>query len=108
MPSSIYGTVLKNGAVGGPDRPIPQAKRPALTTAASGSSVANTASTAAASIAASAAAAQTSLYNKLSSALGERGQLLGGLEESFNSLEQGSRSMAEQASEPIYDASFAH
>ncbi|RXW24028.1 hypothetical protein EST38_g1807 [Candolleomyces aberdarensis] len=60
------------------------------------SGAAGSASTTAASLAATAASAQASIYNKLSSALGERGQLLGGLEESFNSLEQGSRGMVTQ------------
>jgi hypothetical protein len=84
--------------VGGPDRPLPQHQRPTLGTASSGGGISSSASTAAANIAASAAAAQTSFYTKISSALNERGQLLGGLEESFNSLEQGSRNMATQVS----------
>jgi len=37
------------------------------------------------------------LYNRLGSALAERGQMLGDLEESFNSLEQGSKGMLAQA-----------
>ncbi|KAK7465475.1 Lethal(2) giant larvae sro7 [Stygiomarasmius scandens] len=44
-----------------------------------------------------AAAAQSSLYSRLTSALEERGQMLGDLEDRFNALEQGSRSMADQA-----------
>ncbi|KZT72869.1 hypothetical protein DAEQUDRAFT_663544 [Daedalea quercina L-15889] len=39
------------------------------------------------------------LYNRLGSALAERGEMLGNLEEQFNSLEQGSKSMVEQEAE---------
>jgi len=99
--------------VGGPDRPLPQ-KAPAP--ARSGSEdAAGSVGTAAAGIAAGAAAAQTSIYNRLTSAVGERGyvtffdwqqvqqlillyyrQILGDLEERFNSLEEGSRNMVAQ------------
>ncbi|TFY59345.1 hypothetical protein EVJ58_g5836 [Rhodofomes roseus] len=37
------------------------------------------------------------LYNRLGSALAERGEMLGNLEEQFNSLEQGSKNMVAQA-----------
>ncbi|KAF6766707.1 lethal giant larvae like, C-terminal-domain-containing protein [Ephemerocybe angulata] len=109
-PPSLVGTWLTfsqtmtgeqlDNLLGGPDRPLPQAQpRPGLAPAGGsyGSGIAGSASSAAATIAASAASAQTSFYNKISSALSERGQMLGGLEESFNSLEEGSRNMAAQA-----------
>ncbi|KAJ7103251.1 WD40 containing snare-dependent exocytosis protein [Mycena belliarum] len=73
--------------LGGPDRPIPEAKQ---------SSLANF-PTNASSAAQIATEAQSSLYARLQSAVGERGQMLGDLEDHFNSLEQGSRSMVTQA-----------
>ncbi|CAA7264832.1 unnamed protein product [Cyclocybe aegerita] len=76
--------------LGGPNRPIPQ---PQSERSKDSEGVAS----AAAGIAAGAATVQANLYNKLSSAMGERGQLLGDLEERFQSLEQGSRNMVAQA-----------
>ncbi|KAJ7293050.1 WD40 containing snare-dependent exocytosis protein [Mycena rebaudengoi] len=70
--------------LGGPDRPIPQV----VPTAGTSKS---------ASTAQAAGGAQSSLYSRLQSAVGERGQMLGDLEDRFNSLEQGSRSMVAQA-----------
>ncbi|KAF8167354.1 WD40 containing snare-dependent exocytosis protein [Crassisporium funariophilum] len=84
--------------LGGPNRPIPekvQSERGA--TSEEGAGMAGTAAGAAASLAAGAAAVQANLYNKLTSAMNERGQMLGDLEERFNSLEEGSRSMVAQA-----------
>ncbi|KAJ7459170.1 WD40 containing snare-dependent exocytosis protein [Mycena galericulata] len=74
--------------LGGPDRPIPEpVERPSTSPAnASASSVAQTA-----------AGVQSSLYARLQSAVGERGQMLGDLEDRFNSLEEGSKSMVTQA-----------
>ncbi|KAJ6575407.1 lethal giant larvae like, C-terminal-domain-containing protein [Mycena capillaripes] len=71
--------------LGGPDRPIPvkEAKPPAAKNAAA--------------LAETAAGTQSSLYSRLQSAMGERGQMLGDLEDRFNSLEEGSRSMVTQA-----------
>ncbi|KAF9041832.1 hypothetical protein BDZ89DRAFT_1060198 [Hymenopellis radicata] len=102
-PASLLGTWFAFGnqsvsgaqideLFGGPNRPIPQPK-PEVTGNSSFSGV----SQGAASLAASASATQSSLYNRLTSALNDRGQMLGNLEDQFNSLEQGSRSMAEQA-----------
>ncbi|KAJ2931894.1 hypothetical protein H1R20_g5200, partial [Candolleomyces eurysporus] len=105
-PPSLVGTWLSFGQstsgdqldnlLGGPDRAELVAQRSREAAERSPSGAAGGASTTAASLAATAASAQASIYNKLSSALGERGQLLGGLEESFNSLEQGSRGMVAQ------------
>ena len=73
--SSVF--VFNATEVGGPDRPIPEKPRDregtedAAMSAEAG--VASTAGAAAASLAASAAAAQANIYNRLTSALGERG-----------------------------------
>ncbi|KAJ7109928.1 lethal giant larvae like, C-terminal-domain-containing protein [Mycena epipterygia] len=71
---------------GGPDRPIPETKPPTSANPANASSLAQTT-----------AGVQSSLYARLQSAVGERGQMLGDLEDRFNSLEEGSRSMVAQA-----------
>ncbi|KAJ6503249.1 WD40 containing snare-dependent exocytosis protein [Mycena vitilis] len=74
--------------LGGPDRPIPVPEikpRTDVTPATTGS------------IAETAAGVQSTLYSRLQSAMGERGQMLGDLEDRFNSLEEGSRSMVTQA-----------
>ncbi|KAJ3721812.1 lethal giant larvae like, C-terminal-domain-containing protein [Lentinula raphanica] len=72
--------------LGGPDRPVPmqQPRNPSLGN--DHSQIAN-----------QAAETQNSLYDRLTSALNERGQMLGDLEDRFNSLESGSRSMVDQA-----------
>ncbi|KAJ7040330.1 WD40 containing snare-dependent exocytosis protein [Mycena alexandri] len=74
--------------LGGPDRPIPvpETKPKSTATPADASSIAQTA-----------AGVQSSLYSRLQSAMGERGQMLGDLEDRFNSLEEGSKSMVSQA-----------
>jgi hypothetical protein len=97
--------------VGGPDRPVPiQQARPPPATGSSGRDASN--------IVKQAAATQSSLYDRLTSALEERGfvskhtcnliykiliitcyrEMLGDLEDRFNSLESGSRSMVDQVS----------
>ncbi|KAJ7675329.1 lethal giant larvae like, C-terminal-domain-containing protein [Mycena rosella] len=73
--------------LGGPDRPIPEKKPQSATIDP----------TSASSLAQTAAGVQSSLYSRLQSAVGERGQMLGDLEDRFNSLEEGSRSMVAQA-----------
>lgn len=93
--------------MGGPDRPVPiqQPRSQAL---------ANDAARDHSQVAKQAAATQNSLYDRLSSALNERGcvtstifenrfyinnmsrQMLGDLEDRFNSLESGSRTMVDQ------------
>ncbi|KAJ6520108.1 WD40 containing snare-dependent exocytosis protein [Mycena sanguinolenta] len=74
--------------LGGPDRPIPvkETKPQTAPTPQDASSLAQ-----------KAAGAQSSLYSRLQSAMGERGQMLGDLEDRFNSLEEGSKSMVAQA-----------
>jgi len=81
--------------LGGPDRPIPE--KPELGSSSTEEGLTGTAAGAAAGFVAGASAMQTNLYNRLSSAVNERGQLLGDLNERFNSLEEGSRSMVAQA-----------
>ncbi|KAJ6621080.1 lethal giant larvae like, C-terminal-domain-containing protein [Mycena sp. CBHHK59/15] len=76
--------------LGGPDRPIPE-KSQSQQDSSSGSQ------TNASSLAQTAVGVQSSLYARLQSAVGERGQMLGDLEDRFNSLEEGSRSMVAQA-----------
>ncbi|KAJ7361454.1 WD40 containing snare-dependent exocytosis protein [Mycena albidolilacea] len=74
--------------LGGPDRPIPvketKPQVPANQQKAS-------------SVAQQAAGTQSNLYSRLQSAMGERSQMLGDLEDRFNSLEEGSKSMVTQA-----------
>lgn len=48
-------------------------------------------------IANSASAGANSLYNRLGNALAERGEMLSGLQESFDALETGSKNMVSQA-----------
>ncbi|KDR85736.1 hypothetical protein GALMADRAFT_218826 [Galerina marginata CBS 339.88] len=103
-PASVLGSWFsfnqtKSGAqiddlLGGPNRPIPEKVDLGE---ASGEGVTASASGAAAGLVAGAAAVQANLYNRLTSAMNERGQLLGDLEERFNSLEEGSRGMLAQA-----------
>ncbi|PFH52244.1 hypothetical protein AMATHDRAFT_140320 [Amanita thiersii Skay4041] len=95
-PSTILNTWFRFGQsmsgdqldtlLAGPERPIPklQAETQGGTSQA-------------ASITARAASMQSNLYNRLTSALNERGQLLDDLEQRFSALEEGSRSMVEQA-----------
>jgi len=83
--------------LGGPDRPVIE-KRPERGTGGTPEEGAvGTTASAASTLAASAAAVQSSIYNKLSSAMSERGQMLGDLEQRFNSLEEGSKSLVTQA-----------
>ncbi|KAF7311134.1 WD40 containing SNARE-dependent exocytosis protein [Mycena chlorophos] len=75
--------------LGGPNRPIPQKAPPPKADAPAGSG--------SASVAQSVSGTQSTLYARLQNAMGERGQMLSDLEERFNSLEEGSKSMAAQA-----------
>ncbi|KIK70617.1 hypothetical protein GYMLUDRAFT_32661 [Collybiopsis luxurians FD-317 M1] len=100
-PASILGSWFKFGSsamtgaqvdslLGGPDRPIPiQQPQPKAADRDSAKSPSQ--------ITKEAAATQSSLYDRLNAALEERGQMLGDLEDRFNSLESGSRSMVDQA-----------
>ncbi|KAJ7651666.1 WD40 containing snare-dependent exocytosis protein [Mycena polygramma] len=74
--------------IGGPDRPIPVPETKPRTDATPATT---------GSLAETAAGVQNNLYSRLQSAMGERGQMLGDLEDRFNSLEEGSRSMVTQA-----------
>jgi syntaxin-binding protein 5 len=57
----------------------------------------NSATTYASNLARQASSARSSLFDRLNAAVNERGQMLGNLEESFNSLQQGSQNMVNQA-----------
>jgi syntaxin-binding protein 5 len=98
--------------VAGPDRPIPEPPKVQPAAAARGPS-------AAAKLSAEAQSAQSNLYARLSSALNDRGpvsvlsrfglgfnilyrQALGDLEDRFNSLESGSKSMVDQVNTILY------
>ncbi|KAJ3988441.1 WD40 containing snare-dependent exocytosis protein [Lentinula detonsa] len=95
-PTSILGSWFNFGQsvtgaqidalLGGVDRPVPkqQPRPPPLDNDHS-------------QIVKQVAATQNTLYDRLTSALNERGQMLGDLEDRFNSLESGSRSMVDQA-----------
>ncbi|KAH6917033.1 lethal giant larvae like, C-terminal-domain-containing protein [Coprinopsis sp. MPI-PUGE-AT-0042] len=77
---------------GGPDRPIivkaPKVEERAATDGGP---------SAAANLASSTAQVQSTLFNKLTAAMNERGQMLNDLEERFKSLETGSQNMVAQA-----------
>lgn len=75
----------------GPDRPIPEEAKPKTQAAL------NMGLPSVAGVTAAATAAQNTLYDRLSSALDQRGQMLGELGERFSSLEEGSRGVVEQA-----------
>ncbi|PPQ63837.1 hypothetical protein CVT24_009787 [Panaeolus cyanescens] len=107
-PASIIGSFFTfnqtlSGAqidelLGGPNRPVLQRKvvdRNAQAAEEAESSKGGTDKDAGAI--AAAAGAQTGLYDRLTSALSERGQMLGDLEERFNSLQEGSKDMVAQA-----------
>ncbi|KAF7303171.1 WD40 containing SNARE-dependent exocytosis protein [Mycena kentingensis (nom. inval.)] len=72
--------------LGGPNRPIPEKVVPKPQSPETAAEVAKTVE-----------GTQSTLYSRLQAAMGERGQLLSDLEERFNQLEEGSRSMAAQA-----------
>ncbi|KAF9469810.1 lethal giant larvae like, C-terminal-domain-containing protein [Collybia nuda] len=79
--------------LGGPDRPIPESE-PRVR---GGYTTANELAAGVSGVAAATAATQGNLYNRLTSALNERGQILGDLEDRFNALEEGSKNMVTQA-----------
>jgi len=91
--------------LGGPDRPpVPEAAAGTKSSAPlrpgapldRENSNASDASGKAKDIATSVSNTTSELYNRLGSALAERGEMLGNLQESFDSLGQGSRRMLEQ------------
>ncbi|KAF7966227.1 hypothetical protein HWV62_39499 [Athelia sp. TMB] len=77
----------------GPDRPVPIPPKPQQQPARS----ASPSGRGKASDVAAEASSTAGIYERLSSALNERGQALGDLEEHFNSLQEGSQSMVNQA-----------
>ncbi|OCH89538.1 hypothetical protein OBBRIDRAFT_881275 [Obba rivulosa] len=82
----------------GPDRPVPPptaAQRPIARPAPAQAMSEGTSSLTA--TAGSMSSGVGDLYNRLGNALAERGQMLGDLQESFDSLEQGSKKMVSQA-----------
>ncbi|KAF8640450.1 hypothetical protein AX17_000114 [Amanita inopinata Kibby_2008] len=87
--SSMSGDQL-DVLLGGPQRPIPEPRPQTLEDLGETSSDGS-------GMAARAAAMHNDLYNRLTQAMGERGQLLEDLGERFNALEEGSRNMAAQA-----------
>jgi len=99
-PSLLSGTLAWFGGVmtgeqvdallAGPDRPMPQLPKVQPAATARGPSTAT-------ALRAQAQNTQSNLYERLASALSERGQALGDLEDSFNSLESGSKNMVDQA-----------
>ncbi|KAK7695037.1 hypothetical protein QCA50_002225 [Cerrena zonata] len=106
--SSWWGIITSNTMTGeqidtllaGPDRPVPQSyQRPkphAIGEGPGSSTSINSAANNARYIASSASSAANGLYNRLGAAMAERGEMLGQLQESFDSLEQGSRKMLAQ------------
>ncbi|KAF5352734.1 hypothetical protein D9756_005911 [Leucocoprinus leucothites] len=80
--------------VGGSDRPAPVIRaRDVL----SQRNLEDSSGDRAAPLTASTTTAQSSIYSRLTTAMNERGQMLGELEENFKSLEQGSKDMLSQA-----------
>ncbi|KII94277.1 hypothetical protein PLICRDRAFT_36534 [Plicaturopsis crispa FD-325 SS-3] len=78
----------------GPDRPIPEPVHPP---AVQGARAAGTSSDSAYAALKAAQGTGNDIYARLSAAVSERGQKLGDLEDSFNSLEAGSRNMVSEA-----------
>ncbi|KAG6873874.1 hypothetical protein C0993_000955, partial [Termitomyces sp. T159_Od127] len=78
---------------GGPNRPVPKSEHDRFRDFYSAADITAGAS----GIAAAAATTQATLYNRITSALSERGQALSDLEERFNALGEESKSMANQA-----------
>ncbi|KAG6873217.1 hypothetical protein C0995_001571 [Termitomyces sp. Mi166 len=79
--------------VGGPNRPIPKPEQSPSRNFYSAADI----SAGASEVAAAAMATQANLYNRITSALSERGQALNDLEERFNALGEESKNMAGQA-----------
>lgn len=79
--------------LGGPDRPIPQPKASSPAPPGSDQSYADRANAAKDSL----TSGTNELYNRLGSAVSERGQMLDGLEDTVNSLRSGSENMLAQA-----------
>ena len=80
------------GSVAGPDRPIPQPKENTSTSPGNNQSYTDRANVAKDSI----TGGVDDLYNRLGSAVSERGQMLDGLEDTVNSLRTGSENMLAQ------------
>ncbi|KAH9947113.1 lethal giant larvae like, C-terminal-domain-containing protein [Amylocystis lapponica] len=109
-PASVLGSWLGYfgvGAVGGeqidallagPDRPAPpQPRAPPTPYTPKDSEPRGSASSSVQAASASMSSGVSDLYNRLGTALAERGYKLGDLEESFKSLEEGSKGMLSQA-----------
>ncbi|KAI0334428.1 hypothetical protein GY45DRAFT_1334312 [Cubamyces sp. BRFM 1775] len=98
-PPSMIGSMLGyigslSGASAGDQIDTLRVERPGASTSAAGSAPSQV------SISATAAGMSSGvadLYNRLGSALAERGEMLGDLQQSMDSLEQGSKGMVEQA-----------
>jgi len=91
--ASVTGDQI-DALLAGPDRPVPEKPKPraaqVYTEWEAGPSKAGATAT-------STARAKNLLYDRLHSAVAERGEMLGDLETSVNSLEQGSKNMLAQA-----------
>jgi len=79
----------------GPDRPIPE--KPELRSEHTGYKEWDAATSKAGATAPSVERSKNNLYDRLHAAVSERGEMLGNLETSVNSLEQGSKNMLAQA-----------
>lgn len=79
-------------SVGGPGRPIPQPKESTPASPGSNQSSADRVNVTKSSL----AGGTNDLYNRLGSAVSERGQMLDGLEDTVNSLRTGSENMLAQ------------
>ncbi|KAI0046614.1 hypothetical protein FA95DRAFT_1582978 [Auriscalpium vulgare] len=98
---SWFGGMVGTGSVSGdqidamlagPDRPVPEKPAPRGATGKYADWEDKPKG-----LAAEAAKTNSALYNRLHAAISERGEMLGDLENSFNSLEEGSKSMVAQA-----------
>ncbi|KAI0308267.1 lethal giant larvae like, C-terminal-domain-containing protein [Multifurca ochricompacta] len=94
-PVSLGPADWRSWLVAGPDRPVPEKSVPRGSQA--GYSEWGAGSSKAAEAAASTARTKNNLYDRLRTAVVERGEMLGDLETSVNSLEQGSKNMLAQA-----------
>jgi hypothetical protein len=79
----------------GPDRPVPEKPEPRVAQGSYAEWKAGSSKTG--DVATSTAQTKGALYDRLHAAVSERGEMLGDLETSVNSLEQGSKNMLAQA-----------
>ncbi|KAI9462922.1 lethal giant larvae like, C-terminal-domain-containing protein [Russula earlei] len=92
--TSVTGDQI-DALLAGPDRPVPE--KPEPRTEKTGYTLWEADASKAAGVSTAAERTRNALYDRLHAAVSERGEMLGNLETSVNSLEQGSKNMLAQA-----------